>query len=129
MKYLVRMPDNPNGVLEYGSMREVEQAYLNGLIGPEDEIKEINAEKWRKAKSMAVLANARRHGNQVWGGTQFLWMMVTVVMGSLAFWLIQRGVRDNAYAYTISGMLLAIGLAALLMRVTASAFKRSKPGG
>lgn len=128
MKYLVRMPDNPEGVLEYGSMREVEQAYLSGLIGPEDEIKEASAEKWRKAKTLPVLANARRTGNQVWGGTQFLWMMVTVVVGSLAFYLIQKGVKTNAHSYTGIGLLLAIALAALLMRVTANAFKRSRPG-
>lgn len=128
MKYLVRMPDNPEGVLEYGSMREVEQAYLSGLIGPDDEIKEANATKWRKASSLPVLAKARRTGNQVWGGTQFLWMMVTVVIGSLAFFLIQKGVKNNAHGYTGTGLLLAIALAALLMRVTANAFKRSKPG-
>ena len=127
MKYHVRMPDNPEGVLEYGSMREVEQAYLSGLIGPEDEIKEVTATKWRKAKSLPVLANARRTGNQVWGGTQFLWMMITVVVGSLAFWLIQKGVKTNAHGYTGLGLVLTIALAALLMRVTASAFKRSKP--
>lgn len=128
MKYQVRMPDNPDGVLVYGSLREVSQAYLNGLIGPEDEIREVGAEKWRKAKTLPALATARRTGNQVWGGTQFLWMIVTVVLGTVALWLIQKGVKQEAPGYWISGLLVAIGLSGLLMRVTTNAFKRGKPG-
>ena len=37
MGYRVRTPD---GELSYGSMREVELAYTQGLVGPEDEVLE-----------------------------------------------------------------------------------------
>lgn len=123
-KYVVRTPD---GELKYRSFREIEQAYLAELVGPDDEIREMNGEKWRKASSYPLLKNARRHGDQVWGGTQMMWVILSLVVGTIALYCIQHGVRNQAPAYWISGLLLAVGLAGLLTRVTVTAFKRTKP--
>ncbi|MFZ5469750.1 MAG: hypothetical protein ACOZIN_09965 [Myxococcota bacterium] len=119
MKYTVRTKD---GELVYDSFGQVEQAWLNGLVGPEDELREEGATKWRKAGSIPLLVQARRHGNQVWGGTQLLWITVSVVLGSAAMYLIAKG-------NMLVGGLIAVGVAVLLFRVTTEAFKKSKPHG
>ena len=52
MKYTVRSPD---GELTFHSFREMEKAYWDGLVDPDDEVQEEGASLWRKAGSFAVL--------------------------------------------------------------------------
>ena len=129
MKYHVRMPGEPDRQLVFSSLRELEQAWLHGLVDAEDEVREDGANAWRKAGALPVLRAARRSPDQAWGGAQLGWMMLGIVLGSLSLWMIQRGVRQEAPAYWISGLLLGMGVGALLTRVTMNAFRRSRPGG
>ncbi len=57
MRYRVRTPE---GELEYPSLRDVEQAYVQGLVDPQDEVLEEGSTLWRKAESLPTLARARR---------------------------------------------------------------------
>src|ERR1700716_1946366 len=52
VKFWVR---NQEGDLIFESFGAVEQAWLQGLVGPEDEILEDGASKWRKAKTFPLL--------------------------------------------------------------------------
>jgi hypothetical protein len=117
MKFTVRTQE---GELIYSSFGAVEQAYLAGLVGPEDELLEEGATQWRKACSYPVLKNARRQGNQVWGGTQLAWIMIGVLLGSVALYLLTHG-------GVLLGAVIAIIVTSLLFRVTFVAFRKSKP--
>ena len=117
MKYTVRTKD---GELVYESFRAVEQAWLSGLVGPEDELLEDGTTKWRRADSFPLLVQARRQGNQVWGGTQAAWIFSGVLLASVALYLIAHG-------RVVIGSVLALIVSSLLFRVTYSAFKRTKP--
>ncbi len=117
MRYTVRTPE---GELTFKSFGEVERAWLQGLVEPDDEIQEEGSSKWRKASSLPLLVQARRHGDAVWGGTQPAWIVVAIVLASAALYLIAKG-------RTWYGLTLAFGLALLLTRVTYKAFKRSRP--
>src|SRR6476619_4070058 len=123
-KFVVRTPD---GELKFHTFHEIEKAYLSELVGPDDEIREIDKDKWRKASTFPRLATARRHGDAVWGGTQMMWVILSLVIGTVALVCIRYGIKNDAYAYTIAGFLLAMGRAGLLMRVTMTAFKRTRP--
>lgn len=117
MRYRVKSPE---GELVYASFLEVEKAYLDGLVGPEDEVMEEGAQKWRRAKTIPNLVHARRRGNQVWGGTQMIWVMVAAVFGSVALRLMLKG-------HPIYGLVLGFAVGSLLTTVTYRAFKRTKP--
>ena len=118
MRYRVKSPE---GELTYANFLEVEKAYLDGLVGPEDEVIEEGAKKWRKANTIPQLVQARRSGNQVWGGTQMIWVMVAGVFGSVALRLMLKG-------HPLYGFGVGFVVASLLTSVTYRAFKRSKPG-
>jgi len=117
MKFRVR---NQDGELTFESFGAVEQAWLQGLVGPEDEILEDGATKWRQAKTFPLLVQARRHGDAVWGGTQALWIFATVALGSFALYTIING------RWWIA-LLVTVVLCLILGRVTYQAFNRSKP--
>jgi len=117
MKFRVR---NQDGELKFDSFGAVEQAWLQGLVGPEDEILEEGATKWRKAKTFPLLAQARRHGDHVWGGTQALWIFTTIALGSFALYTMVKG------RWWIA-LLLTVALCLILSRVTYHAFTRNKP--
>lgn len=57
MKYTVK---NKDGELTYGSMEELKQAYVLGLVEAEDEILEEGAQLWRKANGIPLLVTARK---------------------------------------------------------------------
>ena len=122
MKYQVRSKD---GVLTYGSFREVEEAWVMGLIEPDDELLEEGKTQWRRAGSVPLLVQARRRGDQVWAGTWFLWVLVGVIgaTGSLAL------LRSNDTSAQVAGGVLAFAVASVLFRVTVTAAKRSRPHG
>ncbi|HYR54681.1 MAG TPA: hypothetical protein VEM39_01090 [Myxococcaceae bacterium] len=117
MRYTVRTPE---GELTYNSFGEVERAWLNGLVDGDDEIREEGASKWRKASTFPVLAQARRRGDAVWGGTQSAWIVIAIILASAALYSIARG-------HLWYGLAIAFALALLLTRVTYKAFKRSRP--
>ena len=119
MKFTVRTPE---GELTFQSFGEVEKAWLMGLVGPDDELLEDGKTMWRKASSFPHLVNARRTGDQAWGGSWFLWTVIGILLASSAGWLI----KAEQYLY---GGILALMTAMVMTHVTVRAAKKSKPYG
>lgn len=117
MRYTVRTQE---GELTFNSFGEVERAFLQGLVEPQDEIREEGSSTWRKASSLPLLVQARRRGDAVWGGTQAAWIMIAVIFGSIALYMIAKG-------QIAIGLGLVVVLSLLLTRVTYKAFKRTRP--
>jgi len=117
MRYTVRTQE---GELTFNSFGEVERAFLQGLVEPHDEIREEGSSAWRKASTIPLLVQARRRGDAVWGGTQAAWIMIAVIFGSIALYMIARG-------RIAIGLGLVVVLSLLLTRVTYRAFKRTRP--
>jgi len=122
MRYKVRSKD---GELDFPSFKEVEQAWLMGLIEPDDELLEEGKTVWRKAGTVPLLAKARRTGEQAWGGAWFLWTLIGVIGGSVALWLL----NEKALEMKIAGVVVAFVVALVMIKVTQRAFQRSKPHG
>jgi hypothetical protein len=118
MRYRVRTPE---GELEYPNLREVEQAYVAGLVDPEDEVLEEGATLWRKAGSLPTLVQAqrRRGGTKASGASQGVTILIASVLAVFALLLVRRG-------QGVFGLLLAIAIASLLFRVTVNAFRRKR---
>ena len=119
MKFRVRTQE---GELEFQSFGEVEKAWLMGLVGPDDELLEDGKTMWRKASSFPLLVNARRTGEQAWGGSWFLWTVIGILLGSATMWLIKAG--EHLY-----GGFLGLMTAMVMIHVTVRAAKRAKPYG
>ncbi len=119
MKYTVR---NKDGQLEYSSFGQVEQAWLMGLVEPSDEVLEEGKTMWRRADSFPLLAQARRHGDDVWNGSWFLWALIGVALATIALVLFKEG-------QWLPAMVISFADAFLLTNVTVKAQKRRKPHG
>ncbi|NVJ23558.1 MULTISPECIES: hypothetical protein [Myxococcus] len=120
MRYVVRTPD---GELTYPSMGDVERAYTQGLVDPDDEVREEGASMWRKAGSIPVLAQARHPSSGLAARGQWLTVAGAVLVGALALALILR----DSWHLRILGIVLALVVSSLLTRVTFKAFKRPPP--
>ena len=120
MKFRVRSKD---GELEYSSFGQVEQAWLMGLIDPEDELLEEGHTTWRKARTFPLLVNARRSGEQVWVGTWFAWTLIGVAGGTIALVLL----NSSDWARRGAGVVVAFVVAGLMLKVTMNAHARRKP--
>jgi hypothetical protein len=116
MRYRVRTPE---GELTYESFREVERAYVSGLVDPEDEVAEEGQDRWRRASTIPQLVAARRQSDSPRGG-QWLSVVLFVVLGSLALYFLTHG-------RWLIGIALALVLASSLTSATAyRAFKRAR---
>lgn len=117
MRYRVRTPE---GELEYESILHVEQAYVAGLVAPEDEVLEEGGTLWRKAATFPNLARARRSApSGAFNRAQVLTIVGAVVLGICALLLMRRGQGMLA-------LLASLGVIALLWRVTFSAFRTKR---
>ncbi|MBX7112897.1 MAG: hypothetical protein K1X64_01090 [Myxococcaceae bacterium] len=116
MKFTVRTPD---GELTYSSFGAVEQAWLNGLVGPDDLLQEEGHTQWRKASSFPLLMQARRHGDAVWGGMQQGYLIAVIVVASITFWMMVLGSWFSLLPLFLT--------TALLARVTYLSVKKNKP--
>lgn len=116
MRYRVRTPE---GELEYENLRQVEQAYLAGLVEPEDEVLEEGGTLWRKASTLPNLARARRSTSAKSHRTQSLIILIAVVLGVLSLVLVWNG-------QGLLALLGALGVISLLWRVTYDAFRRKR---
>jgi hypothetical protein len=116
MRYRVRTPD---GELEYESLLHVEQAYVAGLVAPEDEVLEEGGTLWRKAASLPNLVRARRELARTRSADRSLMLTVlaAVVLGVISLVLFFKG-------YDLAAILLALAVVSVLMRVTVKAFRR-----
>ena len=118
MAYRVRSPD---GELMFPSLGDIERAYVQGLVDPDDEVREDGTEKWRKASSLPVLAQARKPQAQKDARSQKLTVLGAVAVGVLALVLIITGSSTNV---RMLGVALALVVSGLLTRVTFKAYKR-----
>ena len=91
MAYRVRTPD---GELMFPSLGDIERAYVQGLVDPDDEVREDGAEKWRKASSFPVLAQARRPQANKDSRSQTLTVLGAVAVGVLALARFRFVVRE-----------------------------------
>ncbi|MET0401405.1 MAG: hypothetical protein ABW123_03335 [Cystobacter sp.] len=117
MRYRVRTPE---GELDYLSFREVELAYMQGLVGPEDEVLEEGQTRWRKASTIPVLARARPPTRGLLARAQGIAVVASVLVGIWALMLI----ASDSWTRRGLGIVLALLTSALLTRVTYKAFKR-----
>lgn len=123
MKFTVKTKE---GELQFSSFGEVERAWLLGLVGPDDDVLEEGRTKWRKAGSIPLLAQARRTGEQAWGGTWLLWAVLAIGVGSYA--LYQLKLAKSPEDYILPGF-LGLATALLTIHVSVRAAKRAKPHG
>ncbi|MCU0701873.1 MAG: hypothetical protein MUC96_35670 [Myxococcaceae bacterium] len=124
MKYRVR---NQDGELEFESFGQLEQAWLMGMVEPSDEVLQEGHQKWRRADSVAVLATAKRHGDNVWGGSWFLFVLIGVALGTVALVLFKQAATEKNDLKWGLGFLVAIVDVVLMTRVTVNAQKRRNP--
>lgn len=116
MRYRVRTPE---GELEYESILHVEQAYLAGLVAPEDEVLEEGGTLWRKAASIPTLARARKAAPKAFDRNQVMIIALAVVLGIFALMLVRNG--KGLYA-----LLASLAVVSLLFRVTRTAFRKKR---
>jgi Flp pilus assembly protein TadB len=117
MRYRVRTPE---GELEYESILHVEQAYVAGLVDPEDEVLEEGGTLWRKASTFPNLARARRPtSSKSTHRKQSLIILIAVVLGVFSLLLVWSGKG-------LFGLLVAMIVVSLLWRVTSDAFRRKR---
>ncbi|KFE64896.1 hypothetical protein [Hyalangium minutum] len=118
MRYRVRTPE---GELEYESILHVEQAYVAGLVDPEDEVLEEGGTLWRKAATIPTLARARGTGVQSWAhkNAQVLGILIAAAAGLLALILMRMG-------YGLWALAPALAASSLAGRVTYKAFNRRR---
>ncbi|WNG25585.1 hypothetical protein F0U62_17335 [Cystobacter fuscus] len=118
MRYHVRTPD---GELDYLSFREVELAYMQGLVGPDDEVREEGQTLWRKASKIPELARARPaslQGNAA--RIRFGAVISAVVLGLFSL----RLIFSESWTRRGIGIALALVTSAILTQLTRQAFKR-----
>ena len=117
MRYRVRTPE---GELEYESILHVEQAYIAGLVDPEDEVIEEGGTLWRKASTLPNLARAKRPTrSKSTNRTQSVIILIAVVLGVFSLLLVWSG-------HGFLALLGALGIISLLWRVTLDAFRRKR---
>lgn len=111
MPYDVRTPD---GQLSYESLYDVERAYAQGLVAPDDEVRVPNGE-WQKAKDIPAFRHTKPASvsRSPVRGT----MIVICVLGVVAL-----GLLFTHHLYSAIGVSLVI--AAFCMQLTTRAFRR-----
>lgn len=115
MRYRVRTPD---GELEYPSLRDVEQAYAQGLVDPQDEVLEEGGTLWRKAESLPSLVRARRSPSRAGGRGQTLTVVASVALGVVALYLYFTG------AGLLWVLAISMIIVPMLTRLMMKAFRR-----
>lgn len=118
MAYRVRTPD---GELVFPSLGDIERAYVQGLVDPDDEVREDGAEKWRKASSLPVLAQAKKPQSGKAARAQTFTVLGAVTLGVGALLVMVLGRTPEV---RMMGIALALVVSGILMRVTFKAYKR-----
>jgi hypothetical protein len=120
MGYRVRTPD---GELGYPTLLDVEVAYSQGLVGPDDEVREEGKGTWRKASSIPALAQAKRSATESMSWSQKTGIGTALVLGVLAL----RLIMSDEWALRGAGIVLALAMSSVLMWLTVSAVRRRPP--
>lgn len=102
----------PQGSLDFPTFADVERAYRNGLVDPQDEVREHGKTQWRRADSYPLLrqASKRRSGS---GLSKPMWLGVgmALVMAFVALYMMAVGQWVVAFV-------LALALSTWLFRFT-----------
>jgi len=106
-RYVVRAH---GGELTYETRIHLEQAYLAGLVEPEDEVSVEGSGIWRKASEMPELASLRRAEHTL-AGAYVPWVAASVILAVAALIFFIRGPWYVALA-------LALILSAVLYGLT-----------
>jgi hypothetical protein len=101
MRYTVRSAD---GQLDFPSRKELFGAYTQGLVGPDDEVREEGSTAWRK---VAALLGARPQASSPLPVVQMIRVGMLVIVGGIALSML------------VSGDLRRMGLGAILALVLA----------
>ena len=117
-KWRVRTAD---GELSFTNFLEVEQAYLNNMVGPDDELLEEGATKWRKASSYPLLVQAekRRTKDSRFFTAQVAEIVIALVLAGVALYLVSRDLLWPA-------LVVGFAASAVMFRITARAFRGKK---
>ena len=115
MRYTVRSAD---GEVSFGNYLEMEQAWLAGLVDPEDEVHEEGKKGWYKAGTHPLLVKARPPRRPA-SGSLLPWIVTSLVAAMAAlFW---RG-----YWGLLISLPLALILSALLTRLAYNALRPNR---
>ena len=107
MAWTVRTPE---GSLDFETIADVARAYRNGLVGPDDELSERGAAKWRKASAHPALSSIADTTKESRSNTPMLIpTLLAVVLAGAALYCLAIG-------QWVLGLVLAFAVAAFLMR-------------
>lgn len=106
-RYVVR---THGGELTYETRIHLEQAYLAGLVEPEDEVSVEGSGTWRKASELPELTSLRR-AEHAFAGAYVPWIVASVILAVAALIFLIRGPWYLALA-------LALILSAVLYGLT-----------
>ncbi|PTL78056.1 hypothetical protein [Vitiosangium sp. GDMCC 1.1324] len=120
MGYRVRTPE---GELGYPTLLDVEKAYTQGLVAPDDEVLEDGHSTWRKASSIPALARARPPSTGLMGRAQKAGVVAALVLGAAAL----RLILSDSWSRRGAGIVLALAMSSVLMWLTVSAARRPAP--
>jgi hypothetical protein len=120
MRYRVRTQE---GELDYESLGQLEQACVQGLVEPEDEVLEEGQGTWRKVASIPALARVKAASPRLGERAQVVTILAVVLLGVGALVLL----FGESARYRLLGLTLALLITALLSRVTLKAFRRPPP--
>jgi hypothetical protein len=118
MGYVVRTQD---GELVYPSLYDVERAYAQGLVDPEDDVREEGASTWRKAGTLPALAGARRTSMDASRLTQLLPVLGVVVLGGAAL----KFLFQDSMSLRLVGIVLTLAASLLLSRLVTHNHRRT----
>ena len=112
MRYTVRSAD---GELDFPSRQELFGAYAQGLVGPEDQVREEGSTSWRK---VAALLGARPQTSKPLPVVQMLRVGLLVAVGGYSLYLLLSGDLKSMGL----GAILALALVMWLFSWTRTAF-------
>ena len=113
-RYKVKSAD---GEISFESLLDLEKAWLNGLVEPDDEVFEPGATKGKKAGSMMLLQQASAHRQRDKSQGHSFLLILSIGLSGLAYWF--YSVEKPVWA-----MGVAFAVASLLFHVSLNAFKR-----
>lgn len=120
-RYLVR---SEGGELRYDTLLHLEQAYLTGMVSPDDEISVEGSGEWKRASEMPQLANLKRHESTMRGSQVPLVMGAVVLAVAALLFLLRATSSANPLRDWMITLVLVIALSALLFRLT---YKANRP--
>ena len=101
----------PQGSLDFETLGDVARAYRNGLVSPEDEVREHGRETWRRADSIPALRSARPTPTRGLPRSMLAGVVLPVALALFALFLMAKG-------EWLFALLIAVGVSLFMMRMT-----------